>query len=81
MCIGWVDHRRNYYLELRKLLKDKLDADITHQDYIDLVKRVQIGFLKGVQTNIRMRIAAEWITNFKMISPIHFQIKILMSSK
>lgn len=56
-----------YYLELRKMLKDKLDADITHQNYIDLVKRVQKGFLKGVQTNIRMRIAAEWITNLKMI--------------
>lgn len=57
----------HYYLELRKLLQDKLDADITRQDYIDLVKRVQNGFLKGVQTNIRMRIAAEWITNIKMI--------------
>jgi predicted acylesterase/phospholipase RssA len=56
-----------YYLELRKLLMDKLDADITRQDYIDLVKRVQKGFLKGVQTNIRMRIAAEWTTNLKMI--------------
>ena len=57
----------HYYLELRKLLMDKLDADITRQDYIDLVKRVQEGFLKGVQTNIRMRISAEWITNLKMI--------------
>jgi predicted acylesterase/phospholipase RssA len=57
----------HYYLELRKLLMDKLDADIKRQDYIDLVKRVQEGFLKGVQTNIRMRIAAEWITNLKMI--------------
>lgn len=57
----------HYYLELRKLLQDKLDEDIKRQDYIDLVKRVQEGFLKGVQTNIRMRIAAEWITNLKMI--------------
>ena len=57
----------HYYLELRKLLQDKLDADITRQDYIDLVRRVQKGFLKGVQTNLRMRIAAEWTTNLKMI--------------
>ncbi|MDX2411602.1 MAG: patatin-like phospholipase family protein, partial [Woeseiaceae bacterium] len=57
----------HYYLELRKLLMDKPDGEITQQDYIDLVKRVQKGFLKGVQTNIRMRIAAEWITNLKMI--------------
>ncbi len=48
-----------YYLEVRKLLQEKLDTDITHQDYINLVRRVQKGFLKGVQTNIRMRIAAE----------------------
>jgi predicted acylesterase/phospholipase RssA len=56
-----------YYLELRKLLQDKLDAQITQKDYIDVVERVQKGFLKGVQTNIRMRIAAEWVTNLKMI--------------
>lgn len=57
----------HYYLELRKLLMDKRDDEITQQDYIGLVKRVQKGFLKGVQSNIRMRIAAEWITNLKMI--------------
>jgi len=57
----------HYYLELRKLLIDKRDADITHSDYINLVKRVEAGFRKGVQTNIRMRIAAEWTTNLKMI--------------
>ncbi|MDX2481120.1 MAG: patatin-like phospholipase family protein, partial [Desulfuromusa sp.] len=56
-----------YYLELRKLLQEKVDADLERQDYIDLVSRVQKGFLKGVQTNIRMRIAAEWVTNLKMI--------------
>ncbi len=56
-----------YYLELRKLLQEKLDAEIDRQDYIDLVSRVLRGFLKGVQTNIRMRIAAEWNTNIKMI--------------
>jgi predicted acylesterase/phospholipase RssA len=57
----------HYYLELRKLLMEKRDSEITQKDYIDLVKRVQQGFLKGVQTNIRMRISAEWITNLKMI--------------
>lgn len=57
----------HYYLALRKLLRDKRDADITQQDYIDLVRCVETTFLKGVQTNIRTRIAAEWITNLKMI--------------
>lgn len=61
-----------YYLELRRLLKTKLDKDIERQDYIDLVKRVETGFLKGVQTNVRTRVAAEFLTNIKMIfSPGH----------
>jgi predicted acylesterase/phospholipase RssA len=57
----------HYCLELRNLLRDVLDKDIEKKDYIELVKRVQKGFLKGVQTNIRMQIAAEWTTNLKMI--------------
>lgn len=56
-----------YYLELRKLLQEKLDKDISRLDYIQLVRRVEEGFLKGVQSNIRIRIAAEWTTNLKMI--------------
>ena len=56
-----------FYLELRELLRTKADTDITHQDYIDLVKRVEQGFLKGVQTNVRTRVAAELFTNLKMI--------------
>jgi hypothetical protein len=57
----------HYYLELRKLLKTTLDKDIKQQDYVKLVERVQRSFLKGVQTNIRMRLLAEWTTNLKMI--------------
>ncbi len=56
-----------YYIEFRQLLKTKRDNEITQQDYIELVRRVQNGFLKGVQTNIRTRIGAEWTTNLKMI--------------
>ena len=57
----------HYYLALRKLLRKTGDADIKQKDYIDLVRCVERTFLKGVQTNIRTRIAAEWITNLKMI--------------
>ncbi len=61
-----------YYLELRRLLRTKTDEDIERQDYIDLVKRIEKGFLKGVQTNVRTRVAAEFFTNIKMIfSPGH----------
>ena len=69
----WLKRRRKRRLEQRSTIKykdlvrmheyiAKRDDEITQQDYIDLVKRVQKGFLKGVQTNIRMRIAAEWTT-------------------
>ncbi len=57
----------HYYLEVRKLLKEKDEANITTQDYIDIVKRVQHEFLTGVQKNVRNRILAEFITNLKMV--------------
>lgn len=56
-----------YYLELRHLLQTKPDEAIERQDYIDLVKRVEQGFLQGVQTNVRTRVGAEFLTNLKMI--------------
>jgi predicted acylesterase/phospholipase RssA len=57
----------HYYLEVRKLLQEKPDAAITREDYIAIVERVCDDFLAGVQRNIRTRIAAEWLTNLKMI--------------
>jgi predicted acylesterase/phospholipase RssA len=57
----------HYYLEIRHLLQTKPDDKITRQDYVDLVQRVARDFLAGVQRNIRTRIAAEWLTNLKMI--------------
>jgi predicted acylesterase/phospholipase RssA len=55
------------YLEIRNLLQTKADADITREDYIEIVKRIETDFLEGVKTNIRTEIAAEWLTNVKMI--------------
>lgn len=57
----------HYYLELRKLLQEKADDKITREDYVEIVKRVAADFLAGVQRNIRTRVAAEWVTNLKMI--------------
>ncbi|HYN20590.1 MAG TPA: patatin-like phospholipase family protein [Thermoanaerobaculia bacterium] len=57
----------HYYLELRKLLETRSDDDITREDYIEIVDRVQRDFLAGVQRNIRTRVLAEWTTNLKMI--------------
>jgi hypothetical protein len=57
----------HYYLEVRKLLHEKEDADITRDDYIEIVKRVQSKFLEGVQRNVRTLVAAEPLTNLRMI--------------
>ena len=57
----------HFYLEVRKLLQDTPDAEITRQDYIDIVRRLETDFFEGVKSNIRTRIAAEWLTNLKLI--------------
>ncbi|HVN80108.1 MAG TPA: patatin-like phospholipase family protein [Terriglobia bacterium] len=57
----------HYYLEVRKLLKSKSDHEVTRQDYIDVVKRIEKDFLAGVQRNIRTRVALSIVANWKMI--------------
>jgi hypothetical protein len=57
----------HYYLEVRHLLKTKMDVAITRQHYIDIVKRIERTFLAGVQRNLRTRVAAGWNNNLKMI--------------
>jgi predicted acylesterase/phospholipase RssA len=59
-----------YYLELRELLRSKPDAEVTRDDYIALVGRIERDFLEAVQRNIRTRLGAEFWTNFKtVVSP------------
>src|SRR5262249_36352039 len=55
----------HYYLEVQNILRTKADADITHQDYIDIVQRLERDFLAGVQTNIRGQVLAECWTTLK----------------
>lgn len=72
----------HYYLELRRLLQfsprtgsdsDKQgdtgrgDAEITHQDYLDLVDKLIGDFLDGVQKNLRIRVLANPLANLKML--------------
>src|SRR5205823_6969702 len=39
----------HYYLEVRKLLQEKRDADITREDYIAIVQRIEKDLLAGIQ--------------------------------
>ncbi|MDQ7091324.1 MAG: patatin-like phospholipase family protein [Methylococcales bacterium] len=56
-----------YYLHLKKLLESKVDDDITDQDYIDIVKIIEVDFLKATEKNIRMATFGNFIKNFKML--------------
>ncbi|MDR3619647.1 MAG: patatin-like phospholipase family protein [Paludisphaera borealis] len=56
-----------YYLEVRKLFKEKAPKDIIRQDYLDIVERIAREFLAGVQTNVRMRMAGSLLENLQMI--------------
>src|SRR5262249_34433701 len=55
------------YLEVRKLLQEKKDKDVNRDDYIEIVRKLANDFYAGVKSNVRTRIAAEWLTNLKMI--------------
>src|SRR5204862_2799711 len=46
-----------YYLEIRKLFREKAPKHISRQHYINIVQRVAREFLVGVQTNVRTRMA------------------------
>nr|MBA3242005.1 patatin-like phospholipase family protein [Acidobacteriota bacterium] len=49
----------HYYLEVRKLLGEKPDAEIGKEDYVEIVNRVEREFLAGVQTNIRTNVLTD----------------------
>ncbi len=57
-----------YYLEIQNLLQTKADHEITREDYIEAVHRVQKNFLEGVQTNIKMQTFASVKDNWHFIS-------------
>jgi predicted acylesterase/phospholipase RssA/MinD-like ATPase involved in chromosome partitioning or flagellar assembly len=48
----------HYYLEVRRLLERKADSEITADDYIKIVARIEQEFLAGVQKNLRTRLFA-----------------------
>jgi len=64
----------HYYLELRNLLQTKADKDITQQDYIDLVARVEKDFLAGVQKNLRTKGITSLRYNLKAALSSHYTI-------
>jgi predicted acylesterase/phospholipase RssA len=56
----------DYYLRVRELLQRKADADVTREDYIDIVQAMTTDFLEGVQRNVRTRAVVNPLVNLKM---------------
>lgn len=56
-----------YYLHVKKLLESKIDEQISDQDYIDIIKTIEVDFLKGTEKNIRMATFANSLKNFQML--------------
>lgn len=55
-----------YYLHIKRLLEEKADIEITDQDYIEIMKKIEHYFLKTVQRNIRMRTFSNPFKNIRM---------------
>jgi len=55
-----------YYLHLKNLLESKSDKDITDQDYIDIIKIIEVEFLEATEKNIRMNVLADFQKNYQM---------------
>ncbi|MFY9222521.1 MAG: patatin-like phospholipase family protein [Blastocatellia bacterium] len=43
-----------YYLHLKNLLETKLDSEISNKDYLDILQKIEVDFLKAVQKNVIM---------------------------
>ncbi|MBI5665787.1 MAG: patatin-like phospholipase family protein [Nitrospirae bacterium] len=55
-----------YYLELQRMLESTEDKQLTRDDYIILVQRVQHNFLCAVQKNLRVRAMGDFWANLKI---------------
>jgi predicted acylesterase/phospholipase RssA len=57
----------HYYLEVKHLLETKSDDEITRDDFVEIVKRLEQDFLEGVQRNIRMHVIGGLKSNLELI--------------
>ncbi len=59
----------HYYLLLKELLESKADSEVTREDYIALVRRLERHFRDGVRRNLRGRLNIDPVTNVRLLSP------------
>ena len=60
-----------YYLHVKNLLEDKLDGEITDDDYVRLVRDVEREYRRAAATNVRGSGWANLLMNFKMARPTY----------
>ncbi|MEN8260562.1 MAG: patatin-like phospholipase family protein [Pseudomonadota bacterium] len=58
-----------YYLHVKGLLESKSDSDVTDGDYVEIIKRIELDFLKAVENNIRMLTFADSGVNLRVSKP------------
>jgi predicted acylesterase/phospholipase RssA len=56
-----------YYLKLRRLLESKADSEIEDADYVTLVRELADEFLGAVRRDLRGRLLANVVDNWKML--------------
>lgn len=56
-----------YYLHVKKLLESKPDAEISDQDYVELVGKIETEFFKATEKNIRMATFSSFAKNWRMV--------------
>lgn len=56
-----------YYLFVKQLLEKKEDLQIKQEDYINIIKEIEIDFFKKVQTNIRVQAFSSVKSNWRMV--------------
>jgi predicted acylesterase/phospholipase RssA len=57
-----------YYLKLKELLEEQTDQEIDRSHYINIVKEIEDEFLKGVQSNLRMRVLSSFRSTLRMLA-------------
>ena len=55
-----------YYLHVKRLMEEKSDPEITDQDYLTIMARLEVQFLQGVQRNVRLRTFLNPFKNLRM---------------
>lgn len=55
----------HFYLEVKRLIEQKHENEISREDYVSLVEQLERDFLEGVQTNIRCQAFSTFWANLR----------------